>query len=353
MGDLVLCMVGLLVGPSADLILCGPTGGRGSQVLCSWQYWQHMATQVPPTKRLLRVALDETSVAYFDTKKTIGNVFVGRRKKELARTLARGRATLRDLRIHLTHVAVVCDDVEIQPLLPQILVIAATVLPKGLVDAISALLPANVEVWRAKSGWVNGPIFCKIIERIAETLAPFRETRQCILMLDCLAAHYTSPVLRAAWAGGLWVTFVPANLTWLLQVLDTHCFSRYKEYLRDIFSRARASTPNGIVPIVSWISLICDTIRGVLEATEWGPAFDANGFSPSVAGVRQRIWDHIGDPIVAVCAGRPTVEQLRLVFPGGKRPLPLLAELFPPPAPPGGAALAAPVRRLRRKTFGC
>ena len=67
----------------------------------------------------------------------------------------RGRATTRQLRMHLTHIAIVCDDPDIQPYLPQILLVAGTVLPAGVADAVRGILPGNVEVWRAKSGWVN------------------------------------------------------------------------------------------------------------------------------------------------------------------------------------------------------
>ena len=84
-------------------------------------------------------------MAYWDTKKGVGNVYVGRRKKELKQALARGRATLRDLRIHLTHIAVVCDDPAVQPLLPQILLVAGAVLPLGLLDTISEFLPDNIK----------------------------------------------------------------------------------------------------------------------------------------------------------------------------------------------------------------
>ena len=277
-------------------------------------------------------------------------MYVGRRKKELKQALARGRATLRDLRIHLTHIAVVCDDPAVQPLLPQILLVAGAVLPLGLLDAISEFLPDNIEIWRAKSGWVNGDVFAKVIERIAETLQPLKATHQCILMLDCMGAHFVPPVLRAARAGGLWLLFIPANLTWLLQVLDTHCFARFKECIRDLFSRARAASPNGTVTIASWIKVICDAIRTAVNGIAWGPAFDANGFALTFDSVRQHIWDHIGGPVAAVCAERPTAEQLLLVFPRGRQPLPPSVELFPSPAAFGGVALAAPARRLRRKT---
>lgn len=314
----------------------------GGEVLAGWQYYAHLQDNIPVDKRVLRISLDETSIAYWDTKKSAGNVFVGKRKRDLTRVLARGGATLRDLRIHLTHVAVVCDDPDVQRRLPQILIIAGAVLPLYLCDDIAAVLPANVEVWRAKSGWVNTAVFVKIIERLGEALASLHATHQCIVLLDCMGAHYAYPVLRAARRCGLWLAFVPASLTWLVQVLDTHAFAQFKEYLRDHYLRARMDAPNGTVPIPAWVGVICKGIQDVLEVREWAGAFDENGFGRALDIVRPRIWAHIGGAVAAVSTEVPAPDQLGLVFPTG-RSFPSVEDLFHFAA--GAAAGALPVRR--------
>jgi len=295
---------------------------------------------VQPGKRVLKLSVDETSIAYWDTKKQKGNVAVSHRA-------ARGRATTRQLRMHLTHVAVICDDPEIQPVLPQILLVAGAILPLGVVEDIRAILPPNVEVWRAKSGWVNSRIFKKVMERLAEALDPYRATHQVILQLDVYAPHYDRNVLKAAASAGLWVCFIPAKLTWLLQVLDTHTFARYKEHLRRLFAKERSVTPNGDVSIVAWIRIICDTIESVLQGSAWGPCFEFNGFAEHLAGVRHAIWAHTGLAFetTVISARRPTWDQLRVIFP---RLPPPWADLFPPP--PRGALGALGFRRLRSKT---
>ena len=303
-------------------------------VLASWQCWAHLTRHVPPGKRILRICLDETSVAYWDTKKSKGNVAISRRA-------SRGRATTRQLRTHLTHIAIVCDDPEVQLLLPQILLIAGAVLPLNVVDEIREFLPDNVEVWRAASGWVNHRIFCKVVERLIEALEPFRATHQCILSMDVYSVHYHCSVLRAARLGGIWVCFVPARLTWLLQVLDTHIFARYKEYLRDLFSKARSQDPAGCVSIVTWIRIICETITGVLQAESWSPCFDRNGYACNLVSVRPAIWRHTGlaHGALVLPVSRPTWAQLRCIFP---RLPPHYFDLFPP--------LSGAGRRLLCKT---
>jgi hypothetical protein len=307
-------------------------------VLASWQWWAYLKGQVQPGKRLVCISLDETSVAYWDTKKSKGNVAVSRRA-------ARGRATIRDIRMHLTHIAIVCDDPEVQLRLPQILLVAGAILPLYTLDEIRALLPDGVEVWRAKSGWVNSAIFDKVMQRLVEALEPFRATRQCVVTMDVFAPHFDRPVLRTALSGGLWLCFIPANMTWLLQVLDTHIFAKYKEHLRDLFCKARVE---GAVSVVTWIRIICETIVSVLQGQDWGPCFARNGFS-GLEFVRPTILQHIGLALdaVIITAERPSWEQLRCVFPSSRFP-PAYYDLFPPPC---GAAPGAPtLRRLRSKT---
>ena len=313
---------------------------RRGTVLAAWQCWSHLTSNVQPGKRVLKLSVDETSVAYWDTKKQKGNVAVSRRA-------ARGKATTRQLRMHLTHIAVICDDPEIQPHLPQILLVAGAILPLGIVDDICAILPSNVEVWRAKSGWVNSRIFKRVVERIAEALEPYKATHQAILQLDVFAPHYDIGVLKAAASSGLWVSFIPAKLTWLLQVLDVFTFAKYKEHLRSLFAKERSLAPNGEVSILSWIRIICDTIQSVLHGSSWGPCFERNGFSEHLAAVRPAIWAHTGLTLeaTALSVRRPTWEQLRAIFPALPPPYP---DLFPPP--PRAALGALGIRRLRVKT---
>jgi hypothetical protein len=187
---------------------------------------------------------------------------------------------------------------------------------------------------------VHTEVFVRIIERLAEALTPVQATRQCILLLDCMGAHYAPPVLRAAHDRAIWLAFVPASLTWLLQVLDTHGFAQFKERLRELISLARMGTPSGVVPMPEWIGIICTTIREVFEGRDWTSAFLENGFCLCLDCVRPRIWAHIGEHVCAVSTDRPSAHQLGLVFPSN-RSAPCSADLFPPLGPP-------PVRVRRR-----
>ena len=54
--------------------------------------------------------------------------------------------------------------------------------------------------------------------------------------------------------------------------------------------------------MLDWLACICLTIRKVLQAKHWGPAFDANGFGVAQAATRQTILNECGVEI-APCVG--------------------------------------------------
>ena len=74
-----------------------------------------MTSCIPGNKQLLRINLDETSVCLFQGSGK-GNVFVGKKRRLVQFVQTRKR------RCYFTHVAVICDNSELQPLLPQVLI---------------------------------------------------------------------------------------------------------------------------------------------------------------------------------------------------------------------------------------
>ena len=206
-----------------------------SQVTTAWQWHAFLASRVTGGRQLLRLNLDETAVAYWDTKKNRGNLYIGGPRG--VRRALRAKATLAQLRMHITHVAVVCDDTSIQPLLPQILLVSTHTLPAYKVDEVAAELGPNVEIWRERSAWVNAVVFRRIIIRIGEALAHLRGSHAFILSMDTFAAHFDSAVLRAAARARLWVCPVPARTTCKMQVLDTHGFAKYKDLIQSEYGR--------------------------------------------------------------------------------------------------------------------
>ena len=98
--------------------------------------------------------LDETAVRCFyqpskglRTKRTLN--------QDLHEARAVQHATKGQQRRALTHVAIICDDSELQPRIPQFILGAEHVLRVRDIDCIAATLSPNVHLWRRKSGWIN------------------------------------------------------------------------------------------------------------------------------------------------------------------------------------------------------
>ena len=85
------------------------------QARAARRWYSYVDTQVPTTKTVLRLSLDETSICLYQGSAK-GDIFVsrGRRPTQMVPRAKR--------RCWLTDIAVVCDASELQPLLPQVVV---------------------------------------------------------------------------------------------------------------------------------------------------------------------------------------------------------------------------------------
>jgi hypothetical protein len=90
-----------------------------TQAQIGWQLWNYQCSDLPPGMTLLRMNLDETSVAFWHPLKK-GTIVL--ENPYVARTAtASTKATHAQQRTALTHIAVRCDRPDVQPFLPQVL----------------------------------------------------------------------------------------------------------------------------------------------------------------------------------------------------------------------------------------
>ena len=125
----------------------------------------------------------------------------------------------------------------------------------------------------------------------------------------------------AAWGAGLWCCFVPASTTWLLQPLDTHCFSRYKALLRKRAAEAfidlsRDPKAEDVADVVSGV------IRTVMQGNCWKRAFRETGWCDNQERISQYVRGHVAfDPVnTPVGQNQPTRETIAHVLHRGYQP---------------------------------
>ena len=196
-------------------------------------------------------------------------------------------------RCYMTHVGLICDRTDLQPLLPQVLVANEATLQAGTLAALKAACPPNVRLVRQQSSWNNGHLCALIVGLIMEALGVHAGLLQVVLILDAARLHFGPPMINACRRHGVWPLFVPAKLTWLLQPLDTHGFSLFKHTLRMAHRRARARSADGVVPFADFVQCIYTAIRTVLQGRRWSSAVDADGFGQRLLQLSTRVVEEL------------------------------------------------------------
>lgn len=327
--------------------------------MAAWQWFNYYSSQVPVGKRMLRINLDETSLCLFQGDRK-GTVFISKKRPRDGEPVQ--NVPRRKRRCCLTHIALICDVPELQPLLPQLVVgNEATFLVRDMA-ALRAACPANVVLVRQKSAWNNEFLCAQVVKLLVAALRPHLGRYQPVLLLDAVRIHTTRAVLMACNTHRVWPLLVPAKTTWLLQPLDTDAFQYFKAFLKSSYERVRVENGVADLNIGQFIGCVCDTIRSVLQGRRWAASFEKDGFGCGQAELGALVKRELrfeGPPVVA--SARPSDEQLACCFPKrSKVPTSLLWRPFDPaPAPRallsgsasssmGGAVCVAAEARLGR-----
>jgi hypothetical protein len=233
-------------------------------------------------KIILRVNVDETAV-------TLGfaghNGTVQKQNKHkpcLLQDMAPTRGTF-------SNIAFICDNPEVQVLLPQIIVGNESLLPKKVLDDLSDKLPLNVYLCREKSGWITAAMFAVALRWLARATQHLSETHLLVVLLDCAPIHLHELVWQEAKKQNMALCLIPNGCTWLLQPLDTHVFRKYKAYIRQEYNLQQAASQRHNVPVGSLILLVCKAIRFILQGFCWATSFNNNGYAQEERMVSDRV----------------------------------------------------------------
>jgi len=260
--------------------------------MAMWKWVSAVESCVPPERRLVWLNMDETSVP-LRAEDPRGFKRRWPSDSRLEAKERRAAASLADRRARASLLALVCDDPEVQPLLPQVLLMNSRTLT--LADIFSARVDVHgtpVEVWRAASAWANGAVLVTWLATVRRSLAPLAGTREYALLLDACPTHLSPAVQRAAARNGFYSCCVPAGMTSVLQPLDTHVFGRLKQRVSLSMEAARLETPTGQLTRKECLGI---WLRGI--AVELGKAypaaFAAAGITRQQRAVSARVLHHI------------------------------------------------------------
>ena len=112
----------------------------------------------------------------------------------------------------------------------------------------------------------------------------------------------------------IWLCFVPANLTFLCQVADTHVFAAMKQTYRHLVQKAKLAS-NGLVSDAAWFDMMFFISTSFLCGRRWQSAFEANGIlgtdSTLSVALQKHGFHNWMTPSVDGAIPRPTQEQLQ------------------------------------------
>ena len=323
----------------------GPNEGNAarSQAAVMWQWYNHLERMAPPAKKLLRINLDETAVC-LHPEAGKGNVFVTTRP---VYRLQRWKT-----RTYFTHVAVVCDQIWLQPHMPQVIIGNERTLLLRALPTLRRDAPANVVLVRQKSAWNNAALMASIVGWIAESVRLHAENYQPVLVMDVVSLHTRRVVLQACQRHGVWTVFVPARTTFFLQPLDVHVFHLYKAALRGRYHELLCDSARGELDVPTFLTCIYHALDVVMCGRDWSPAFDKCGLGRGQSAVAEHVRRDLGIADAGASAVRPTAAELARCFP--RRAQITIALLLPAGHDVGDAAelrvepIAARTRRRLR-----
>ena len=94
-------------------------------------------------------------------------------------------------RANNTHVAIICDDAAMQPLLTQRIIVGERVARARDMPALREALPANTYLVRLKRGWTNSAVHRMVLALLQDALADRRDEYEVILSMDACKVHLT------------------------------------------------------------------------------------------------------------------------------------------------------------------
>jgi len=293
------------------------------KAMASWQWFHFLVGQVPPLRKVLVLNLDETSIRFWYQPR-LGLRGRGRDKPRGAGPAR--QASRAQLRKALTHVAIICDDVALQPYLPQVLLVNERTATVRSLKSWKPIPGCKAEVWRGKSAWINDSVFGDIVTHLGAVLKTHALGRQAILLMDAHTCHFSEMAMAAAYAQDIWPCIIPASMTSLLQPLDTHVFARFKLFLRTRMHQLMLTGKNKDLETEEILDALMHAMKGVLQRHEWAPSFAMNGYGP-VFKIRQRLLDVLEwseQPLVSTAL--PCYDQFQSCFPRGRH-IPFMAML--------------------------
>ena len=316
---------------------------RFGQATAYWHCLRFNEQRVPAGKKLLRMNLDETSISMAPALSS--GLIVSRDAHRVRSFVCPG-----DTRTNVTYVALVCDDRDMQKHMPHIIISSKPQMANEIHEHLQSHPEPNVHVWRnQQKAWNNSFLMLRILDQIKNSVA-HRPDIQPMLLLDTASCHLDAAVMRKAQAAGIWLVYIPARMTSLLQPLDTHGFSSFKAWLKRQFADLQSASKDGMVRRLDWFTVLQSAKMHFFDERTWVSSFRETGASRPIVRFTKALGKYLTPDIARGAYNlEPSEHQLTPLWPSSRKMTYAHALLFRAPAPstqPRGRPAKRPVPAL-------
>ena len=238
------------------------------------------------------VNMDETSIRLYQKPGKGYVVKLARKQKRSAKSLTRN-VTKGQLLGTFTHVAMICDDAELQPHLPQFLFINQTQISQADFESIQGEWLPNVHAHRVANPWMTNDRMKVVLKGLAEAVSANSKNRRVVLCSDAHKTHIATSTWQSAAAHNFFYFIVPPKLTWALQPCDTHLFAMFKNTLSTTCQKLAIQNGRRRWDISLLLKALNTSIGDVLNKRSWRKAFDDLGYRGNQGTVTQRVLEKV------------------------------------------------------------
>ena len=303
-----------------------------------WIKW--VLQQPSPSAPTIVVAMDETALASLTKRGMAGAVVARHRQGALRQAPSVARRQLGRTAL----MASVCSDADLQQHLPQVWLprTPANGRTSSTTRAVFSEAGHPHEAWHGSQGFCTQRIVVAWLRRVHRVVKRHRQGARLVIVMDVCPVHVVPAVLATARRLHVDVVLVPARLTWLLQILDTHVFAQLKREMRKMIGVARLRSEGPELPIPEHLRMLTQAASKMLVGRSWQHLFPGVGLNGCTDALRPGLRHLMEDQDLS--PRKPTVEELAEVLGAHRKNVNCLHRLLFPTNTPsaGSAAVSAP-----------
>jgi len=203
------------------------------------------------------------------------------------------RASLQLQRSHCTLLASIASRIDVQNVLPQILLPKVHGRKKKW-NSVSNMetKPDNVDIIMGSNGWMDMKMLKQCLEKLRTAMVPL-EVNKVVLVMDCHPSHYAWKTLALLRRWKWKILLIPSKLTGVLQPLDVSVFAGFKKKLHVANMKSNISRRETKYDFELWANNTLTTIGSTFKTLDAKACFEKCGLTPRKDKIRESVLTYV------------------------------------------------------------